>query len=68
MVFVGDKEFRLGRIPRPHREQWRFGLHPSTLQPNQSPMVRSGVIPETTFARKNLPTHHIRAPRDDTLR
>jgi hypothetical protein len=58
---------RLGRTSRPHREQWRFDLHPAMFQPNQPPMVRFGVLQETTLSRKHLPTHQVLAPRGDPL-
>jgi hypothetical protein len=42
-------------------------LASSPDQMNHLSMVRSGVLPETTFCRKHLLTHQVLAPRGNPL-
>jgi hypothetical protein len=46
----------------------RPGLHTASFKSNQPPMVRSGVLSQTTRGLKHLSTHQVLAPRGDPQR
>ena len=54
--------------PTAYRGQRRSGLHTAAFKSNQPPMVRSGVLSQTTLGGKHLSAPQVLAPRRDRLR
>ncbi len=54
--------------PTTYRGQRRPGLHAASFKSNQPPMVRSGILPQTTLGGKHLSGSEALAPRCAPLR